>query len=346
MAAGASDAGLAAATASAGASRTARRAPALHSALLALTGIAEAIAFFLVARNSDHVLLLGGAYHAMFLALTVSIIVRARRRREDITFLLLGLLAGIAIGPPGFLGASLLPWLGASGAPTSPLVTQWYDRIALSTSVPAEERLFDDVAVGRTLDLDAPAPLSFPATMTMGPLADRQAILGQIARHFEIAYLPTLKLALASPDAGVRVQAAAVASHVGPAMRRTFRELSERASRAPSDPIEALSLLDQLSLVIRSGLLDASERQLADALARRLGDTVVGALGRGPLKIDGGLDTVDDMRLTRRLEELLVERRRFAELRLQRTADSVRARHPSARLRRLVPSVHAREGSA
>jgi hypothetical protein len=181
--------------------------------------------------------------------------------------------------------------------------------------------------------------------MHSGALDERQAILGHIARHFDPAYLPTLKIALASAEPAVRVQAAAVASHIGPRLRRLLRDRVEMASRAPTDPREALALLDDLLLLIDSGLLDATERRQAEALARRLGDTVVASLAHQPLSIDQSRGGPLDTRLMARLEQLLIERGRFSGLRAQRTAIRLQRRHPTARLRKLTVPTRLREFS-
>jgi hypothetical protein len=134
-----------------------------------------------------------------------------------------------------------------------------------------------------------------------------------------------------------------VASHIGQPMRRLLRDRVEMASRAPTDPREALALLDDLQLLIDSGLLDATERRQAEALARRLGDTVVASLAHQPLGIDKGRGGPLDARLMARLEQLLIERGRFSGLRAQRTAIRLQRRHPTARLRKLTIPMRLRE---
>jgi len=317
-------------------STVSRRLPSHATFLAALACIETVVLAKALVGNGEPALLFAAACHAVVLALVIGFIARARARNEDVTFLLLGAIGAMVVGPVGLLGASLLCGLSLGAEPTSPLVAQWYERIALSTSVPDEERLCEDVEVGRTLDPAAPPPKSFPAIMTTGPLDERQAVLGQIARHFDLSYLPTLEMALASPEPMIRVQAAAVASHISPLMRRMLQDCISGASRAPSGPIEALALLDDLSSLLGSGLLDATERQQAEALARRLGDTVVTALTQKPLRIDDPSDHARETRLRNRLERLLIERNLFTELRAQRTAARIRKRHPTARLQRLA----------
>ncbi|MEZ5818167.1 MAG: hypothetical protein R3D44_13890 [Hyphomicrobiaceae bacterium] len=305
-------------------------------ALLVGLAVLEALGVAAILRYLHHPLVLLLTLHILMLTATVALIAWTNHQRGDVTLLVLGLLGGAIVGPVGFLGAATLWRVSAGHNQPSPLVEDWYTRITNSTSVSPEERLCEDVEVGRTLDAAAPPPLSFPGTMAHGALAEQQAILGQIARQFHPAYLATLKIALASPEPVVRVQAAAVAAHVNPKVRRLLRQRFEEASRAPLDPMEALSLLDDIAALLGSGLLEEAERQAAQALVRRLGDVVVNALSEGPLCFESIEDRARAAILVRRLEALLIERRCFAELRVQRTAARLTVRFPRARLKRFA----------
>jgi hypothetical protein len=238
------------------------------------------------------------------------------------------------------LGTAILALGGRRAAPPSPLITQWYARIALSTTVAPEERLCDDVSVGRTLDLDARPPVSYPDAMTSGSLADRQAILGHIARHFHPAYLATLKFALASREPLIRVQAAAVAAQIAPKVRDHFHYCAAEAELSPAHPLRALAVLGNLEALIESGLLDETDRLTAETLVERLGDTVLAGLGRGPFALPFATDVALAAELDAHLERLLMARRRFADLRTHRTAQRLRLRYPHSRLQRL--GVHNR----
>ena len=312
--------------------------------LLAGIAIAEGVAIAARLGTGPHVVVELALIHVLALATVAVLCILARSSGADTTHLLLALIAGAAIGPVGILGAAALGLGSRRPAGPSPLIQQWYDRIALSITVPDEERLCEDVSVGRALDLGAPLPASFPAAMSAGTLADRQTILGHIARNFHPAYLETLKIALASPEPVIRVQAAAVAAHVAPRVRRLFEDRAGAAARGATDPLVALALLDDLEALLGSGLLDEAERQRGAALAARLGDTVLAGLERGPLVLPFATDVAHAAALDTRLERLLIGRGRFCELRTHRTALRLRARHPRARLRRLAarhPTVEA-----
>ncbi|MEZ5857339.1 MAG: hypothetical protein R3D67_22375 [Hyphomicrobiaceae bacterium] len=206
----------------------------------------------------------------------------------------------------------------------------------LSTAIEPDVRLCDDVGVGRTLDLGSAMPASFPALMESGPLAKRQAILGYIARHFHPAYLATLQIALESPEPTLRVQAAAVAAHVGPEVRNRLRQTLDRVARLGDEPDVALDLLCDLDLLVVSGLIDESERKAANAARRLLGDSVLVDVKKGPHRVLRGSDTTTAVLRIATLETLLLERGRFADLRAIRAARQIRDTRPAVRFRRLA----------
>ncbi len=275
------------------------------------------------------------AAHALLLVALAWLVRQVMAQRADVTVAVLALVAGAVVGPLGPLGAALLDIAGSGGHAPSPLVEKWYERIALSTAIEPDVRLCDDVGVGRTLDLGAQMPQSFPALMETGPLIKRQAILGYIARHFHPAYLATLQVALESPEPTLRVQAAAVAAHVGGEVRGRVREVLERVGAGVSGAGEALDLLGDLDLLAVSGLIDETERKAANEGRQLLSAFVLAGLKDG---VHGVLQGEDAALLTLRtatLEKLLIERGLFADLRAARAAHAIRVGRPAARFRRL-----------
>lgn len=304
--------------------------------LLAGLSLAEAAALAMRIAAGGHPVLDLAGIHLLTIIVLAGLVLLARRQRRDVTYPLIALIGGAAMGPLGVLGAAFLSLFDRRSPSPNPLIAQWYDRIAMSTTVAPEERLCEDVSVGRTLDLDARPPISYPDAMTSGSIAERQAILGHIARHFHPAYLPTLKIALASEEPLIRVQAAAVAAHVAPKVRDQLRRCTAEAEPLPADQHRALALLGDIEALMESGLLDETDRLNAQGLARRLGDTVLASLGRGPLALPYATDIALAAEIDARLERLLLARRRFADLRAHRTAQRISRHHPRSRLRRLA----------
>ncbi|MDX2157311.1 MAG: hypothetical protein SFW09_12460 [Hyphomicrobiaceae bacterium] len=301
--------------------------------LLLAVAVVEALALFGLARAEAPVLAFG-AVHAAALAAIGLLVLLARARGRDTAVALLALVACTAIGPAGALGAALLGVTGGQER-SRRLIERWYERIAMSTAIDPEMRLHADVEVGRMLDPSAPSPRAFPTVMTSGRLVERQVILGLIARHFDPAYLPTLKTALESPEPVLRVQAAAVAAHVGPAVRQRLRDRLAALPGMAEGQGPALTALAELELLIGSGLLDETERLQAREAAAQLGDRIVVAPAARPPRFASGGDVAAETVRRDTLERLLLERRRFADLRALRSAERIAARHPAARLRRL-----------
>ena len=311
------------------------------------SGLGEAMAYVglaLVEIGAFSVRIAGGTHpilellgiHLLVVAALAGLVALARQSRRDVTYSMIALVGGAAIGPVGILGAAALALMGRRSAMPTALVTQWYDRIALSTTVTPEERLCEDVRVGRTLDLEAAPPTSFPAVIASGTLAERQAILSHIARHFHPAYLPTLTIALASTEPLVRVQAAAVASHIAPKVREQFLQCEREGMQVLSDPLRALSLLGEVEALIQCCLLDEADRRNAERLAEGLADGLIAINVRKPLALPYTSDTALAEELDAHLERLLLARRRYADLRVHRTARQLLRRHAKARLRRLA----------
>lgn len=308
-----------------------------RDAVIALVvGCLEAAALFFALRSPWWGLLIALAIHVSALAALAFWLWRAIGDGRDVSFAYLSLLATAAAGPLGALGAAVLALTTRKKSAPDRLLTDWYERIAHSVAVEPSIRLSDNVLAGRTADLAAPPTSSFLAVMTEGPIAERQTVLGLIARRFHPDYLPVLKSALKSPEPVIRVQAAAVAAHIRPMLAQHLKTAIGDLARAEADPNLSLAVLDRLGLLVGSGLLDESDRLRAEAIAGRLDDVVLAAIRRsGHLPIEHGAPETDDdaKRRLRTLERLLIDHGRFADLRRLRSAGRVVARHRGARVR-------------
>lgn len=273
--------------------------------------------------------------HGLGLAAVGALLFVMWRRRCDVSSSALGLLVGAVAGPLGPLGAGFLAFSVGRSRPVTPLVADWYERIALSTAVDPEERLCDDVGVGRTIDLGQVAPRDFSNTMRSGNLAERQTILGLIARKFHPAYLAALKIALNSPEPVVRVQAAAVAAHIAPAVHDRITALVGGPDEQDVLPRQALQDLADLDALLASGLLEASDQGRATKRLQRLEDCVLVALDRDPLVACRESDIARRAVGEDALARLLIRRGRYPDLRRQRTYRRIVTSRPSARVRRL-----------
>ena len=196
------------------------------------------------------------ALHLIVVAVLVAWMSVCRRRGDDVGMPAVLAISVAVAGPFGALGGLLLPRLSRTDATDTARLAQWYDRISMSIETDAMSRLSDHVAIGRSLDLGAPAPAPFAALLEGGSVAEKQAILGLIARRFHPDYLPALKIALISPEPVIRVQAAAVAARV----RGDLAALTGRLIVEANDPArpagKVLQAVEQLRHCVASGLME------------------------------------------------------------------------------------------
>lgn len=227
--------------------------------------------------------------------------------RSDVTPAALIVLATAVSGPIGALLG--LAYVYASRPPDEqgPLLAEWYGRIALGAEIDPVAKLCDDVACGRSMNLAAPPPLPFLAVMTGGSIADQQTALGLIARRFHPDYLPALGVALRSPEPVVRVQAAAVVARVRDELSLRVKERLSEASRADGGDVRRRALAE-LEKCVASGLLDEGDRRRAEEL--------LAAPGAQHASLTGALAAADRHAAQPRLEQELLDHRRFKELRV------------------------------
>ena len=299
-------------------------------------GVVEAIGLAGLVGQGKAGLGLGLILHAVAMALLVMHVVRIRRRGGTTTMAMLALLTTAAVGPAGAIGTAAIALLTARGQRPSGLLEAWYERISLSVTVDRDTQICDDVGSGRTLNLDGAKPASFLSVIVDGTIAERQTVLGIIARRFHPDYLPMLKLALRSPEAVIRVQAAAVAAHVRPNVSAAFRTAVAGLEAASGSVGGALGLMRALDSLIDSGLLDEGDRRQAVAASGRLGDVVQSYLARGELRLRFRRPIEEAVSLEDTLERLLLRRGQFPALRAARSTRRVLEKRPLARVRRIA----------
>jgi hypothetical protein len=247
------------------------------------------------------------------------------RNGSDTGAALLTLVATAAAGVFGAFGALVAHLLGHNRGDAK-LLDAWYERIALAAETDPVNKLCEEVAIGRSIDLSSPAPRSFDKVIAEGTLEERQTALGLIARQFHLEYVPALKAALLSHEPVVRVQAAAVAARVRGDLKRSVRETLAKIEML-SEPDEVLAAATRLAAAAQSGLLDETDRIRAEAgarqLSRRVGTDLRQHAARGHAR-----DAI---------EAELIRSGRFDSLRVaRRTAALGRGNH--YRVRRLAPS--------
>ena len=171
---------------------------------------------------------------------------------------------------------ALLLWQREAHDPQ--LLASWYDRIALAGDIDPVTRLANTVAMGRALLSSDVPPQPFAGIMDHGTLAERQAALGLIARHFSPAYAPALKAALVTGEPMVRVQAAAVAVKVRAELKSAVRAALAGVGEPGVDGLRAAALSRQLREIVATGLLEDDDRAGAERLIGQLASEAAGSV--------------------------------------------------------------------
>lgn len=262
------------------------------------------------------------AGHVLVMAALLALVRREHHRGRDLGAWLLLVVAVAAIGPLGAIGGLIVGLFDRDVSPTARRrLDDWYQRIALSTETDDVSRLCDKVSIGRTMDFSSAAPRAFSAIMERGQLADQQAVLGHIARHFHPDYLACLTLALKNPEPVVRVQAAAVATRVRADLKARLARAQALADKGSAKPEILLATAHELEQIGHSGLLDASEMDTAAAVADRLKAAGGGAVETVASRLLEGAGTA-----SREIEQQLLDQGRFRDLRRLRRIAAVRRR--------------------
>lgn len=290
--------------------------------------------------------------HVLICSLLFHLAMRRARAGENTIPALLAALLTLVAGPAGSAMALIGLLMGGRTRPRPELLEEWYDRIALTQKPDPTQQLCDSVAIGRALDLTGPAPRSFVDIVARGTIAERQAALGLIARHFGPEYAPALRVALKSEEPVIRVQAAAVAARVRERLERSLAELFRRADSSTLAPAQAMEIVAEIGAAVSSGLLDESTAARADRVAARLQGGLLSAAGTGLIDVAmvlaghgrrGGPSAV--RRMTSALETEMIRAGEYARLRGLRRVACVVARG-GLRVRPRLPVAARKERGA
>ena len=194
------------------------------------------------------------------------ILFRGRKPNEDLTTAALLFLVVLAAGPAGAV-ASLLSRAFVNRAGAGPEVLEdWYQRLSSARISDASTDLTDRVVAGRVIDTRAPPPAHFDDVIASGTLAEKQAALGHMARHFHPDFAPALEAALRSPEPVVRVQAAAVVARVRSELKTRIKGLlAVKDGRTISNELKDAAELSRLAACTLVDRADAEKCRAASA---------------------------------------------------------------------------------
>lgn len=254
--------------------------------------------------------------HAFVAAITAGILFYDRGEGEDLTIAALITLVVAASGPAG-AGAALAAMTFVNHAGAGPdVLSAWYARLSNASGADLSTVLTDRVMAGRVIDTEAVTPVHFEEVIANGTLAERQAALGLIARHFHTDFTAALEQALRSSEPVVRVQAAAVVARVRADLKTRVKALlSHSLETAPAQTLADAAELARLS---QCSLVDRAEA----ALCRKAGVEKLNAILAGRRAVHAAASIADRETATM-IERHLLRESRFADFRSARRVHAV-----------------------
>lgn len=183
----------------------------------------------------------------------------------------IGLLAAAVAGPLGAVCAVALTVFERHSALSHDVMTDWYRRMTGDSEPDAASLIFEGIRAGRSVQTGAGGHRSFYKVMDSGSLLEKQALLGLIGLRYDKVYFPILALALRSPEASVRAQAAAVFVNLKDRYKTRLR-----ACLAASE-MEGLERARSILECTGSGFIDALEARSAVVVARSLCEEAMAA---------------------------------------------------------------------
>jgi hypothetical protein len=234
---------------------------------------------FLVIVADAAVLAAGGAHAASVAPAIAAHIALAcslgffRDARGDRTAGIVAMVSTLSMGPLGAVGSLVLIRQLETARRRDDSLRKRYDMVSFQDEADPAGDIHEAVTEGRAFTLDASRLNSFATVLAEGKVGEKQALLGTISQRFHPDFLPSLQKGLKSPEAAVRVSAAAVFAKLREDNRKRFRAVAmgqgERET-AETCPNGGAGMARVLAGCARSGLLDAAEASQARAEALRL----------------------------------------------------------------------------
>ncbi|WPZ33489.1 hypothetical protein T8K17_19915 [Thalassobaculum sp. OXR-137] len=242
----------------------------------------------------------------------------------------------LTLGPGGPVATALLAAMTLVFSRSARPFEEWYESLFPDDHESRSELLYRRLLEGREDAVAEGSVNSLTDVLFTGTTRAKQAVVALLARRFRSEFAPALQMALADPEASIRVQAATAASTIEERYHATRIELEDAVRAAPQDADALLSLARHLDDYAYAGVLDDDRQRsvMADALTayrganRRLGarEDIDLAIGRLMLRLDmideaemhlsGLAMRCEDPRPTLWHAECLFRLRRFDDLRL------------------------------
>ncbi len=188
---------------------------------------------------------------------------------DDQTLPVLSLCLAVFSGPIGILAGMALVVLAWLAGGRTRIIQRWNDWSKRDAAFDSSMLLSECIESGRALRASRPARRLFSEIMARGGFAEKQWLLGIVAKKYHADYGPSLDAALSDAEPGLRVQAAAVRARLNDNVKAEFKDILRAASGTATDTMPATALATRTIDCLKSKLLDSSEaRRLREAVLR------------------------------------------------------------------------------
>lgn len=244
-----------------------------------------------------HMLLVGAAAYGVRLAPS-----------DDRTPVVMSFLLILIAGPLGALGIAIIAISEMVWPCSEGVLRKWFDWLAGDTRVDEVGITYEALQSGRAFIPQPSGPRRFADVISNGSIADKQALLGLIGLKYHHDYFPLLRVALRSPEAGVRAQAAAVFVKLEDGFRKQLHEAHLACTVSERSADLQLETARSLFACAQSGFIGSGDAWQARLQARDICRKVIENGGRRAeaellflriVSVDGGDDELADRLLAR-----------------------------------------------
>ncbi len=224
-----------------------------------ISGIVE-IAIFVV--QDDKVSLAQRfMYHGLLSSLLMIWLYTRQRRQLDIRTALILVLCTSVLGPFGVIGSGLMLLFIAGSRSNAENFDTWY--LALFPEQINEKTWLSDLpeAAQKMNPMDLSNTVSsFSDILRFGSFPEKQEVISRLTRGYSPEFAPTIKTALTSDDASVRVQAATAVAQIEKIFTQKWLTLKQTSEQNPDCFDSFHAIAEHLYNYANSGLLELEQK--------------------------------------------------------------------------------------
>ncbi len=203
-----------------------------------------------------------------------AVLIMRRATPGDWSLSVVGILCLLLVGPAGSLGTVAMMQIVKRAKGDSDRLAAWYERLSGGIEIDGPSQLHERLAAGRAPRLVASDIRQFTNVLRQGNDREREIVLGLIGLRYSRDCRKALDYALTSPQASVRVQAAAVFVKLRARYKGLLKKALSLHGTADLGQEQALEAVRGLLQALESGFLDSSEVRTARSVAQELFTTL------------------------------------------------------------------------